>query len=91
LIVSSLSSAMLRRGAVDGFLDPIKLADAVERLLGDGRAVGGVHIEELTAHMRPACRLGDAVAGEQLVEAGITVGMDHARKSRGWTPLRSCE
>ena len=35
-------------------------------------------VEEFAADMRPAGRLGDPVAGEQLVEAGITVGVDRA-------------
>ncbi len=35
-------------------------------------------VEELAADMRPAGRLGDPVAGEQLIEAGITVGVDDA-------------
>ena len=35
-------------------------------------------VEELAPDMRPAGSLGDPVAGEQLVEAGITVGVDDA-------------
>jgi hypothetical protein len=36
---------------------------------------GGVHVKELSPHMRPADSLDDAVAGEQLVEPGIAVSM----------------
>jgi hypothetical protein len=42
---------------------------------------------------RPATGLDDVAAGEQLVEAGIAIGMDDAAKSfrwaRGCSPLRS--
>ena len=35
-------------------------------------------VEELASDVRPAGGLGDAVAGEQLLEASIAVGMDDA-------------
>jgi hypothetical protein len=63
---------------VDCLFDPVQLADAVERLLGDRRTGCGMHVEELSSYMRPTGRLGDAVAGEQFVEPGIPVGMDDA-------------
>jgi hypothetical protein len=33
-----------------------------------------VHIEELAPDVRPTTGLDDAIAGEQLLEAGIAVG-----------------
>ncbi len=62
----------------DRLLDAVELADAVERLVGDRRAGGGVHIEELAPDMGPAGGLGDPIAGEQLVEPGIAVGVNDA-------------
>ena len=46
--------------------------------LAIGEAGGGMDIEEFAPDMRPAGGLGDPVAGEQLVEPGIAVGMDDA-------------
>ena len=62
------------------------LADAIERLFGSRRAGRGVHVEELSSYMRPTGCLGDAVAGEQLIEPGITVGMDNAAELLQMTP-----
>jgi hypothetical protein len=56
--------------------DPVELADAVEGLLGNYRAVGGVDVEEFAADIGPTGGLADPVAGEQPVEPGIAVGMD---------------
>ena len=69
---------MIGREALDLLLDLVELADAFERLLGDRRSRCGMHIEELSPHMGPAGGLDDAGAGEQLVKAGIAVGMDRA-------------
>ena len=69
---------MLGRQAADRLLDPVELADVIERLLGDRRSRGGVDIEEFAPHMRPTGGFGDPVAGEQFVEPGIAVGMDDA-------------
>ena len=69
---------MVGRRAGDGFLDPVELADAVEGLLGDRRAGRGMDVEELAPDMGPTGGFGDPVAGEQLVEPGIAVGMDDA-------------
>ncbi len=35
-------------------------------------------VEELAPDMGPAGSLGDAVAGEQLIEPGIAIGVDYA-------------
>ena len=37
-----------------------------------------MHLEEFAPHMRPAGGLDDAVAGEQLVEPGVAIGIDGA-------------
>jgi hypothetical protein len=74
---SALSSPVIGESAVDCSFDPVQLSDPVERLLGDRRSGRGVHVKELASHMRPAGSLGDAVAGEQLVESGVAIGMDH--------------
>jgi hypothetical protein len=37
-----------------------------------------VHIEELAPDVRPTTGLDDAIAGEQLLEAGIAVGVAEA-------------
>ena len=50
----AFSSSMVGGRAVDRLLDTVELADAVERLLGDRRADGGVHIEEFAPDMGPA-------------------------------------
>src|SRR5260370_524236 len=78
--VLAFSSAVVGGRAVDRLLDPVELADAVERLVGDRRAGGGVHVEELAAHMRPTGGLDDPIASEQLVEPSIAIGMDDATK-----------
>jgi hypothetical protein len=72
------ASSLIRRLAAGFGFDAIERADAVERLLCDGRAVGLVAIEELAPHMRPAGRLDDALLFEDGVEAGIAVGMQRA-------------
>src|ERR1700676_4213456 len=69
---------MVGRQAVDRCFDPVQLADAVKRLLGDRRADGSVYIEELTPDVSPTAGFGDTIAGKQLVESGIAIGMDHA-------------
>jgi hypothetical protein len=72
------SSSMVGRQASDRLLDAVELADTVERLLRDRRSDGGVHVKELTPHMRPTAGLGDVATDEQLVEPGIAIGVDHA-------------
>ena len=72
------ASPMVGRQACDRLLDAVEMADAVEGLLGDRRADGGMDVEEFAADMGPAGGLGDPVAGEQLVEPGIAVGVDDA-------------
>src|SRR5437764_8297313 len=42
------------------------------------RAFSGVHIEELAPDVSQTSGVDDAVPGEQLVEAGITVSVDRA-------------
>src|SRR6184192_3415164 len=44
----AFASSMIGHEPVDLLLDLVKPADAVERLLGDRRAIGGMHIEELS-------------------------------------------
>jgi hypothetical protein len=48
-----LSSSIFGREALGGFFDTIELTDAVERLLGDRRADGGMDVKELAPNMRP--------------------------------------
>ena len=48
-------SPLVGRQAGDRLFDPVEVADAVERLLGDRRAAGGMDVEELAADVRPAC------------------------------------
>src|SRR5262249_14438382 len=74
----AFSSPVIGQEAVDTLLDGVELADVVERLLGDRRAVRGVHLEELAPGVCPTGGLEDAVAGEQLVETCVTIGMDNA-------------
>src|SRR5215475_13405753 len=69
---------MVGREAFDRFFDPIELTNAIERLFGDRRAGSGMDIKKLAPDMRPTAGLDDAVAGKQLVEPGIAVGMDDA-------------
>ena len=66
------------RQAGDRLFDPVEIADAVKRLLGDRRAVGGMDVEEFAPDMGPAGGFGDPVAGEQPVEPRIAVGVDDA-------------
>jgi hypothetical protein len=68
----------LRRQSVDDFLDCIELANAVERLFGDGGAGRGVDVKEFAAHMRPAAGLDNPTTGEQFIEPRVTVGVDDA-------------
>ena len=74
----AFASSVIGHEPVDLLLDLVKPADALERLFGDRRAIGGVHIEEVAPDVGPTGGLEDAIAGEQLVEAGIPVGMDRA-------------
>jgi hypothetical protein len=74
----AFSSSVVGGRAFDRLLDAVELADAVERLLGDRRGCGGMYIEELAPDMRPAGGLDDLSAREQLVEAGIAIGVDDA-------------
>ena len=69
---------MFGREACNRLLDAIELADAVERLLGDWRAGGSMHVKKLAPNMGPTPGFGDLVAGEQLVETSISIGMDDA-------------
>jgi len=50
--------------AVDRLLDPVELADAIERFFGDQRRGGGVYIEEFAPDMGPAGGFDDKPAGE---------------------------
>ena len=59
--------------APDIGLNAIQCPDAVEGLAGDGRAIGGVHIEELAPHMGPAGGFGNFPRLEDGIEAGIAV------------------
>jgi hypothetical protein len=54
----------------------MEIANAVEGLLGDRRAIGGMDVEEFAADMGPAGGLGDPVAVVQPIEPGIAVGVD---------------
>ena len=69
--------SLVRRPAANLGFDAVQCADAVERLLGDRRCRGLMHVEELAPDVRPAGDL-DHVAVEQGIEAGIAVGMQEA-------------
>ena len=71
---------MVGEQALDPLLDPVELTDAVECLFGKRRAGGGMAIEELAPHLRPAAGLDNPPAFEQTVEAGIAIGRDGAAK-----------
>jgi hypothetical protein len=45
-------------------LDRVQRRDAAQRLVGDGAAAGGVHVEEFTADVGQASQFGGSV-GEQ--------------------------
>jgi DNA-binding transcriptional LysR family regulator len=53
-------AADVGRLPLDRALDVEQRADAVERLFGDGRPVGCVHVEEAPPHVCPTGDLGDA-------------------------------
>ena len=72
----AFGSPLVGRQAGDRLFDPVEIADPVEGLLGDRRAVGGMDIEEFAADMSPAGGLGDPIAREQPLEPGIGVGVD---------------
>ena len=68
----------IRRRAPDLVLDCIESGDPLDRHLGDGRALGLVHVDELAPDMRHAGDLGDAARPVQPLEAGIAVCMHPA-------------
>jgi hypothetical protein len=53
---------MFRCQSLDGFFNTIELANAVERLLGNWRAGGGIDIEEVAPDVGPAGGFKDAIA-----------------------------
>ena len=53
-------------------LDHVQRRDAVQRLLGNGAAAGGVHVEEFASDMGLAGQFGRAV-GEQGLVTGVVV------------------
>ena len=69
-----------RTVSIDGLLNGVELANAIERLFGDGGAGGGMNVEEFAPHMGPAAGLDNPTADEQFIEPGIAVGMDDATK-----------
>ena len=79
--------ALPRAMTVDLGLDLEQGGDPRQRLLGDPRAGGGVHVEQLPAAVRPARdldqRRGAARVGfVQAVEAGIAVSVQEASTAR---------
>ena len=66
--------------ALDRLFDSVEPSNAVKRLLGDRRTSGGMDLEEFAPDMGPTAGLDNTVAGKQLVEAGIAVGMNDAGK-----------
>src|SRR5580658_7195912 len=68
---------MVRWQAFDPLLDAVELADLVERLLGDWRSDRGVYVKELTPDVCPTAGFDDGAAGEQLVEPGIAIRVNH--------------
>jgi hypothetical protein len=68
---------------IDPGFDLEQRGDPLQRFLGDGRAGRGVHVEQLSAAVRPACDLDErrrATDSElvEAVEAGISIGVQEA-------------
>lgn len=76
-ILFAASPSLIERLAPDTGLYPIKRADAVEGLFGEGRSVGGMDVEELAPHMGPAGGFGHLAAIEDSVEPGIAIRMQY--------------
>jgi hypothetical protein len=74
----TLSLPIIRWQTLDFLLYSVEQADAVECFPRDRRGGDGVDIEEFSSNMSPTAGFGDPVAGEQLVESGIALGMDDA-------------
>jgi hypothetical protein len=70
--------ADLGRAAAQPVLDLVERRDALQRGGGKRRAGGGVEVEELAPHMRPARHLAHSVLPIELVEPGIAVGLQDA-------------
>ena len=60
------------------FFDAIKGGDPLDRLFGDGPALGLVNIDKLAANMRHAGHFISLGMPEQTIEAGVIVGMNPA-------------
>lgn len=74
-------ASLIRRLAADRAFDGVELCDAVERALGDRRAIGLMDVVELAPRMCPAGGLADVAAAIEVVEAGISVGLQRALES----------
>ena len=56
-------------------LDRIELRDALDGLVGDGRALCAVDVDELAPDMRHACDFMDIAGTIEILEPGIPIGM----------------
>jgi hypothetical protein len=70
--------ALVRRQAPRRLLDGIEFGDAPDGLVGDGRALRLMHIDELAPDMGHACDLTDITGAIQVFEPGIAIGMHPA-------------
>ena len=53
--LSAVLLSGIRRRSTRFFLNGVKLRDAPDRLFGNGRALGLLHIDELAADFQPRC------------------------------------
>ena len=72
-LVLAQAHPFLGRQAARHLLDPVEFGDAPDRLLGDGRALRAVHVDELAPDMGEACDLAHGAAAVELAEAGVVV------------------
>ena len=77
----------VRRRAPGLLLDGIEPGDAPDGLLGDGRALGAMHVDELAADMGHAGDLADGAGAVEFLEAGVAIGM-HPAAEAGEVVLR---
>lgn len=76
-----LDASVWRRSA-RLFLDPVELRDALDDLVGDGRALRSMDVDELAPDMSHASDLTDTAGTVKFLEAGIAVRVHPALISR---------
>lgn len=68
----------VRRRPACLFLNPVELRDARDRLVGNGRTLGPMNINELASHMSHAGDLTNVAGTIDVLEPGIAVCMHPA-------------